>query len=174
MDHNHIYNIFKMAYGDTGIIIDLVPIYLMLITLKFIYSFLKKKTKFSNFYCLLLTIISILPLYFLLKAMIYLLIILVSFFNYLFLDTSLENLFYIYCYLSLKNSKLLSNIVVLVSSSVSLFFILKFYDKNYSKEDKFSKFSIIISIISLSLLFIFHYQNLIYIASDYILTHLID
>ena len=174
MDHNFFYNLFNRAYGDTGIIIDLVPIYLMLITLKFIYSFLKKKTKFSNFYCLLLTIISILPLYFLLKAMIYLLIILVSFFNYLFLDTSLADCFYIYCHLSLKFSKLLSNIVVLFLSSVSLFFILKFYDKNYSKEDKFSKFSIIISIISLSLLFIFHYQKLIYIASDYILTHLID
>lgn len=174
MDHNFIYNLFNRFYGDIGIIYNLAPIYLMLITLKFIYYFLKKKSKFSNFYCLLLTIISILPLYFLLKAMIYLLIILVSFFNYLFLDTSLEDCFYIYCHLSLKNSKLLSNIVVLFLSSVSLFFILKFYDKNYSKEDKFSKFSIIISIISLSLFFIVHYQNLIYIASDYILTHLID
>ena len=64
MDHNHIYNLFRMAYGDIGIIYDLAPIYLMLITLKFIYYFLKKKSKFSNFYCLLLTIISILPLYF--------------------------------------------------------------------------------------------------------------
>lgn len=145
-----------------------------LIISKVIYSFLKKKTKLSSFSCFLLIIISILPLYFLLKAMIYLLMILVSFFNYLFLNTSLENCFYIYCHLSLKISKLLSNIVVLVSSSVGLFFILKFYDRNYFKEDKFSKFSIIISLISLSLLFIFHYQNLIGIASDYILTHLID
>lgn len=174
MDHNFIYNLFNRFYGDIGIICDLAPIYLILITLKFIYSFLKKKSKFSNFHCLILTIISILPLYFLLKAMIYLLMILVSFFNYLYLDTSLTDCFYIYCHLSLKFSKLLSHIVVLFLSSVSLFFILKFYDKNYSKEDKFSKFSIIISIISLSLLFIFHYQNLIYIASDYILTHLID
>lgn len=174
MDHNHIYNIFKMAYGDIGIIYDLAPIYLMLITLRFIYHFLKKKYKLSNFHCFLLTIISILPLYFLLKVMIYLLMILISFFDYLFLSTSLSDCFYIYCHLSLKISKLLSNIVVLVSSSIGLFFILKFYDRNYSKEDKFSKFSIIISIISLSLLFIFHYQNLIYIASDYILTHLID
>ena len=174
MDHNHIYNLFRMAYGDTTIIIDSVLTYSILIIPKFIYSFLKKKSKFSNFYCLILTIISILPLYFLLKAMIYLLMILVSFFNYLFLNTSLENCFYIYCHLSLKISKLLSNIVVLVSSSVGLFFILKFYDRNYFKEDKFSKFSIIISLISLSLLFIFHYQNLIGIASDYILTHLID
>lgn len=174
MDHNHIYNLFLMAYGDIGIIYDLAPIYLMLITLKFIYHFLKKKYKLSNFHCFLLTIISILPLYFLLKVMIYLLIILVSFFNYLFLDTSLEDCFYIYCHLSLKISKLLSNIVVLVSSSVGLFFILKFYDRNYSKEDKFSKFSIIISIISLSLLFICYYQKLIYIASDFILVHLIN
>lgn len=174
MDHNFFYNLFNRAYGDTGIIIDSVLTYSILIIPKFIYSFLKKKSKFSNFYCLILTIISILPLYFLLKAMIYLLMILVSFFNYLFLDTSLENCFYIYCHLSLKFSKLLSNIVALFLSSVSLFFILKFYDKNYSKEDKFSKLSILISIISLSLLFIFHYQNLIYIASDYILTHLID
>lgn len=174
MDHNHIYNLFRMAYGDIGIIYDLAPIYLMLITLKFIYHFLKKKYKLSNFHCFLLTIISILPLYFLLKVMIYLLIILVSFFNYLFLDTSLEDCFYIYCHLSLKISKLLSNIVVLVSSSVGLFFILKFYDRNHSKEDKFSKFSIIISIISLSLLFICYYQKLIYIASDFILVHLIN
>lgn len=174
MDHNHIYNLFRMAYGDTTIIIDSVLTYSMLIIPKFIYSFFKKKSKFSNFYCLILTIISILPLYFLLKAMIYLLMILLSFFNYLFLSTSLSDCFYIYCHLSLKISKLLSNIVVLVSSSVGLFFILKFYDRNYSKEDKFSKFSIIISIISLSLLFIVHYQKLIYIASDYILTHLID
>lgn len=174
MDHNHIYNLFLMAYGDIGIIYDLAPIYLMLITLKFIYHFLKKKYKLSNFHCFLLTIISILPLYFLLKVMIYLLIILVSFFNYLFLYTSLEDCFYIYCHLSLKISKLLSNIVVLVSSSVGLFFILKFYDRNYSKEDKFSKFSIIISIISLSLLFICYYQKLIYIASDFILVHLIN
>ena len=174
MDHNFIYNLFNRFYGDIGIICYLAPIYLILITLKFIYSFLKKKSKFSNFHCFLLTIISILPLYFLLKVMIYLLMILVSFFNYLFLDTSLVNCFYIYCHLSLKISKLLSHIAVLISSSVGLFFILKFYDKNYSKEYKFSKFSIIISIISLSLLFIFHYQNLIYIASDYILTHLID
>lgn len=174
MDHNFIYNLFKKFYGDIGIIYDLAPIYLILITLKFIYSFLKKKSKFSNFHCLILTIISILPLYFLLKAMIYLLIILVSFFNYLFLSSSLADCFYIYCHLSLKTSKLLSNIVVLFLSSVSLFFILKFYDKNYSKEDKFSKFSIIISIISLSLLFICYYQALIYIVSDYILTHLID
>lgn len=135
---------------------------------------IKKKILFIQIILLTLIIISILPLYFLLKTMIYLLMILVSFFDYLFLSTSLENCFYIYCHLSLKISKLLSNIVVLFLSSVSLFFILKFYDKNYSKEDKFSKFSIIISIISLSLLFIFHYQNLIYIASDYILTHLID
>ena len=174
MDHSFIYNLFNRFYGDIGIICDLAPIYLILITPKFIYSFLKKKSKFSNFYCLILTIISILPLYFLLKTMIYLLMILVSFFDYLFLSISLENCFYIYCHLSLKISKLLSNIVVLFLSSVSLFFILKFYDKNCSKEDKFSKFSIIISIISLSLLFIFHYQKLIYIASDYILTHLID
>ena len=174
MDHNHIYNIFKMAYGDTDIIYDSALVCLMLIILRFIYHFLKKKYKLSNFHCFLLTIISILPLYFLLKVMIYLLLILVSFFDYLFLSTSLSDCFYIYCHLSLKISKLLSNIVVLVSSSVGLFFILKFYDKNYSKEDKFSKFSIIISIISLSLLFIFHYQKLIYIASDYILTHLID
>lgn len=174
MDHNHIYNLFLMAYGDIGIIYDLAPIYLMLITLKFIYHFLKKKYKLSNFHCFLLTIISILPLYFLLKVMIYLLIILVSFFNYLFLSTSLSDCFYIYCHLSLKISKLLSNIVVLVSSSVGLFFILKFYDRNYSKEDKFSKFSIIISIISLSLLFICYYQKLIYIASDFILVHLIN
>lgn len=174
MDHNHIYNIFKMAYGDTDIIYDSALVCLMLIILRFIYHFLKKKYKLSNFHCFLLTIISILPLYFLLKVMIYLLMILVSFFNYLFLDTSLVNCFYIYCHLSLKISKLLSHIAVLISSSVGLFFILKFYDKNYSKEDKFSKLSIIISIISLSLLFIFHYQNLIYIASDYILTHLID
>lgn len=174
MDHNHIYNLFLIAYGDIGIICDLAPIYLILITLKFIYSFLKKKSKFSNFHCLILTIISILPLYFLLKAMIYLLMILVSFFNYLYLDTSLTDCFYIYCHLSLKISKLLSNIVVLVSSSVGLFFILKFYDRNYSKEDKFSKFSIIISIISLSLLFICYYQKLIYIASDFILVHLIN
>lgn len=174
MDHNFFYNIFNSAYGDTDIIYDSALVCLMLIILKFIYYFLKKKSKFSNFYCLLLTIISILPLYFLLKAMIYLLIILVSFFNYLFLSSSLADCFYIYCHLSLKFSKLLSNIVALFLSSVSLFFILKFYDKNYSKEDKFSKFSIIISIISLSLLFIFNYQNLIDIASDYILTHLID
>lgn len=174
MDHNHIYNLFNRAYGDTDIIIDSLLICSMLIILKFVYSFLKKKSKFSNFHCLILTIISILPLYFLLKEMIYLLMILLSFFNYLFLSTSLSDCFYIYCHLSLKISKLLSNIVVLVSSSVGLFFILKFYDRNYSKEDKFSKFSIIISLISLSLLFIFHYQNLIYIASDYILTHLID
>lgn len=174
MDHNFFYNLFNKAYGDTGIIIDSAHIYLMLIMSKFIYSFLKKKSKFSNFCCLLLTIISILPLYFLLKAMFYLLIILVSFFDCFFLSTSLENCFYIYCYLSLKISKLLSNVVALFLSSVSLFFILKFYDKNCSKEDKFSKFSIIISIISLSLLFIFHYQNLIYIASDYILVHLIN
>jgi len=163
-----------MAYGDTDIIYDSALVCLMLIILRFIYHFLKKKYKLSNFHCFLLTIISILPLYFLLKVMIYLLLILVSFFDYLFLSTSLSDCFYIYCHLSLKISKLLSNIVVLVSSSVGLFFILKFYDKNYSKEDKFSKFSIIISIISLSLLFIFHYQKLIYIASDYILTHLID
>ena len=174
MDHNFFYNIFNSAYGDTDIIYDSALVCLMLIILRFIYHFLKKKYKLSNFHCFLLTIISILPLYFLLKVMIYLLMILVSFFNYLFLDTSLVNCFYIYCHLSLKISKLLSNIVVLFLSSVSLFFILKFYDKNYSKEDKFSKFSIIISIISLSLLFIFHYQKLIYIASDYILTHLID
>ena len=143
MDHNFIYNLFNRFYGDIGIICDLAPIYLILITLKLIYSFLKKKSKFSNFHCLILTIISILPLYFLLKAMIYLLMILLSFFNYLFLSTSLSDCFYIYCHLSLKISKLLSNIVVLVSSSVGLFFILKFYDRNYSKEDKFSKFSII-------------------------------
>lgn len=174
MDHNHIYNLFLNAYGDTTIINYSVLVYSILIILKLVYSMLKKRTKFSNFYCLILTIISILPLYFLLKAMLYLLIILISFFDYLFLRTSLNNFFYIYCHLSLKNSKLLSNIAVLVSSSVGLFFILKFYDKNCSKEDKFSKFSIIISIISLSLLFIFHYQNLIDIASDYILTHLID
>ena len=174
MDHNFFYNLFNRAYGDTDIIYDSALVCLMLIILRFIYHFLKKKYKFSNFHCLILTIISILPLYFLLKAMIYLLMILVSFFNYLFLNTSLVDFFYIYCHLSLKISKLLSNIVVLFLSSVSLFFILKFYDKNYSKEDKFSKFSIIISIISLSLLFIFHYQKLIYIASDYILTHLID
>ena len=174
MDHNHIYNLFLMAYGDTDIIYDSALVCSMLIILRFIYHFLKKKYKLSNFHCFLLTIISILPLYFLLKVMIYLLMILFSFFNYLFLDTSLVNCFYIYCHLSLKISKLLSHIAVLISSSVGLFFILKFYDKNYSKEDKFSKFSIIISIISLSLLFIFHYQKLIYIASDYILTHLID
>lgn len=174
MDHNFIYNLFNRFYGDTDIIYDSALVCLMLIILRFIYRFLKKKYKLSNFHCFLLTIISILPLYFLLKVMIYLLMILVSFFNYLFLDTSLVDCFYIYCHLSLKISKLLSHIAVLISSSVGLFFILKFYDKNYSKEDKFSKFSIIISIISLSLLFIFHYQNLIYIASDYILTHLID
>ena len=174
MDHNFFYNIFNSAYGDTNIIFYSAFTYLMLIIPKFVYSFLKKKSKFSNFHCLILTIISILPLYFLLKAMIYLLMILVSFFNYLFLDTSLADCFYIYFHLSLKISKLLSNIVVLFLSGVSLFFILKFYDKNYSKEDKFSKFSIIISIISLSLLFICYYQALIYIASDYILTHLID
>lgn len=68
MDHNFIYNLFNRAYGDIGIIYDLAPIYLMLITLKFIYYFLKKKSKFSNFYCLLLTIISILPLYFFVKS----------------------------------------------------------------------------------------------------------
>lgn len=174
MDHNFFYNLFNKAYGDTTIINYSVLAYSTLIMSKFIYSFLKKKSKFSNFCCILLTIISILPLYFLLQAMFYLLIILVSFFDYFFLSTSLENCFYIYCYLSLKISKLLSNIVALFLSSVSLFFILKFYDKNYSKEDKFSKFSIIISIISLSLLFICYYQALIYIASDYILTHLID
>jgi len=39
MDHNHIYNIFKMAYGDTTIIIDSVLTYSMLIIPKFIYSF---------------------------------------------------------------------------------------------------------------------------------------
>ena len=65
MDHNHIYNLFRMAYGDTTIIIDSVLTYSILIIPKFIYSFLKKKSKFSNFYCLILTIISILPLYFL-------------------------------------------------------------------------------------------------------------
>ena len=71
-------------------------------------------------------------------------------------------------------SILLFIIIAILLSIVGLFLILKFYDKNYSKEDKFSKFSIIISIISLSLLFICYYQALIYIASDYILTHLID
>ena len=93
MDHNFIYNLFNRFYGDICIICDLAPIYLILITLKFIYSFLKKKSKFSNFHCLILTIISILPLYFLLKAMIYLLMILVSFFNYLYLDTLLTDCF---------------------------------------------------------------------------------
>lgn len=32
MDHNFIYNLFNMAYGDSGIICDLAPIYLMLMT----------------------------------------------------------------------------------------------------------------------------------------------
>lgn len=68
MDHNHIYNLFRMAYGDTTIIIDSVLTYSILIIPKFIYSFLKKKSKFSNFYCLILTIISILPLYFFVKS----------------------------------------------------------------------------------------------------------
>lgn len=136
--------------------------------------FFKKENKIIKFLLFSFNNYSNFNFVFLLKVMIYLLMILLSFFNYLFLSTSLVDCFYIYCHLSLKISKLLSHIAVLVSSSVGLFFMLKFYDKNYSKEDKFSKFSIIISMISLSLLFIFYYQNLIDIASDYILTHLID
>lgn len=174
MDHNFFYNIFNSAYGDTDIIYDSALVCLMLIILRFIYHFLKKKYKLSNFHCFLLTIISILPLYFLLKVMIYLLMILVSFFNYLFLDTSLVDCFYIYCYLSLKNSKILSYIVISLLSCVGLFFVLKFYDKNYSKEDKISKIFIILSIIFLSLIFISSYGNIIDIISDYILIHLID
>lgn len=80
MDHNFIYNLFNRFYGDTDIIYDSALVCLMLIILRFIYRFLKKKYKLSNFHCFLLTIISILPLYFLLKVMIYLLMILVSFF----------------------------------------------------------------------------------------------
>lgn len=49
MNHNHIYNLFLMAYGDIGIIYDLAPIYLMLITLKFIYYFFKKEIKIFKF-----------------------------------------------------------------------------------------------------------------------------
>ena len=64
MDHNYIYNLFLMAYGNTTIINYSVLAYSALILSKFIYSFLKKKSKFSNFCCLLLTIISIFPLCF--------------------------------------------------------------------------------------------------------------
>lgn len=49
MDHNHIYNLFLMAYGDIGIIYDLAPIYLMLIIPKFVYSFFKKEIKIFKF-----------------------------------------------------------------------------------------------------------------------------
>lgn len=173
MNHNFFYNIFNSAYGDTDIIYDSALVCLMLIILRFIYHFLKKKYKLSNFHCFLLTIISILPLYFLLKVMIYLLIISVSIFNWLF-TISLENGFYYHSSLSLKKSKLLSHIIMLFSSSVCLFFILKFYNKNYFKQDKIFKFFIILSIISSSLIFINHYKKLIFIVSDYILTHLID
>lgn len=173
MDHNFFYNIFNSAYGDTDIIYDSALVCLMLIILRFIYHFLKKKYKLSNFHCFLLTIISILPLYFLLEVMIYLLIISLSILNWI-LTTELNDAFYLQCSLSLKKSKLLSHIIILFSSSVCLFFILKFYDKNYFKQDKISKFFIILSIISSSLIFIDHYKKLIFIVSDFILVHLIN
>lgn len=173
MDHNFFYNIFNSAYGDIDIIYDSALVCLMLIILRFIYHFLKKKYKLSNFHCFLLTIISILPLYFLLKVMIYLLIISVSIFNWI-LTSELNDAFYLQCSLSLKISKFLSHIIMLFLSSVCLFFILKFYDKNYSKENKVSKSFIISSIVILSLIFIVHYNELIFIASDFILVHLIN
>lgn len=143
-----------------------------LIISKVIYSFLKKKTKLSSFSCFLLIIISILIFSYLFKGFIKVIIDLLMILLAVFIYALLEPLKY-------KNSSsviliFLFNVVVIFLSFVGLFLILKYNDKNYSKEDKFSKFSIIISLISLSLLFIFHYQNLIYIASDYILTHLID
>lgn len=52
MDHNFIYNLFRMAYGDIGIIYDLAPIYLMLIIPKFVYSFLKRNQNFQIFIAL--------------------------------------------------------------------------------------------------------------------------
>lgn len=155
-----------------SIIIYLILAVFTLIISKLIYSFLKKKTKLSSLYCFLLIIIPILTLYFKFKIHIETTIEFISVLVMLFIYSLYGLLSGQYSFSEIFI--LLSHIAVLISSSVGLFFILKFYDKNYSKEDKFSKFSIIISIISLSLLFIFHYQNLIDIASDYILTHLID
>lgn len=155
-----------------SIIIYLILAVFTLIISKLIYSFLKKKTKLSSLYCFLLIIIPILTLYFKFKIHIETTIELISVLVMLFIYSLYGLLSGQYSFSEIFI--LLFIIVVFFLSIVGLFLILKLYDKNYSKEDKFSKFSIIISIISLSLLFIFHYQNLIYIASDYILTHLID
>ena len=155
-----------------SIIIYLILAVFTLIISKLIYSFLKKKTKLSSLYCFLLIIIPILTLYFKFKIHIETTIEFISVLVMLFIYSLYGLLSGQYSFSEIFI--LLFIIVVFFLSIVGLFFILKFYDKNHSKEDKFSKFSIIISIISLSLLFIFHYQNLIDIVSDYILTHLID
>lgn len=164
MDYRYIYII--------SIIIYLILAVFTLIISKLIYSFLKKKTKLSSLYCFLLIIIPILTLYFKFNIHIETTIEFISVLVMLFIYSLYGLLSGQYSFSEIFI--LLFIIVVFFLSIVGLFLILKLYDKNYSKEDKFSKFSIIISIISLSLLFIFHYQDLIDIASDYILTHLID
>ena len=132
-----------------------------LIISKVIYSFLKKKTKLSSFYCFLLTIIPILILYFSFKIYIKTTIELLSALVILFIYSLLGLLSGQYSFSAI--SILLFIIIAMLLSIVGLFLILKFYDKNSFKKNKILKIFTIFSTIILSLFIIclFYYLSII-------------
>lgn len=124
-----------------------------LIISKLIYSFLKKKTKLSSFYCFLLTIIPILILYFSFKIYIKTTIELLSVLVILFIYSLLGLLSGQYSFSAI--SILLFIIIAILLSIVGLFLTLKFYDKISFKENRILKFFTIGLIIVLPLFIFF-------------------
>lgn len=124
-----------------------------LIISKLIYSFLKKKTKLSSFYCFLLTIISILILYFSFKIYIKTTIEFISVLVMLFIYSLLGLLSGQYSFSAI--SILLFIIIAILLSIVGLFLTLKFYDKISFKENRILKFFTIGLIIVLPLFIFF-------------------
>ena len=124
-----------------------------LIISKLIYSFLKKKTKLSSFYCFLLTIIPILILYFSFKIYIKTTIELLSVLVILFIYSLLGLLSGQYSFSAI--SILLFIIIAILLSIVGLFLILKYNDKISFKENKILKSFTIGLIIVLSSFIVF-------------------
>lgn len=127
-----------MDYRYIYIISYLILTVFTLIISKFIYYFLKKKTKLSSFYCFLLIITSILIFGYLFKGFIketldFLMIFVAVFIYVLYGLLSCQ-------YSSSAISILLFNIIAILLSIVGLFLTLKFYDKISFEKNKILKF----------------------------------
>ena len=142
-----------MDYRYIYIISYLILAVFTLIISKLIYSFLKKKTKLSSFYCFLLTIIPILILYFSFKIYIKTTIELLSVLVILCIYSLLGLLSGQYSFSAI--SILLFIIIAILLSIVGLFLTLKFYDKISFKEKRILKFFTIGLIIVLPLFIFF-------------------